>query len=267
MLDSLSVGTHRLSFECEGLLRSFLVFVPSLGRGSIPPVMLLHGAGGSAEWAAKETLFSQIAEAKNFCMIYPDGLSPNPDRAAKFLTNPQEWNDGSGRGRTDDVAFLLKLLDYLKIDRVCLTGFSNGAGMAFRFASEQSERVAALVAIAGHCYTSFKPQVPMPSWYITGDADPFIPLHGGLARTPWGNRTDRPPVLRTIRLWAELLGCSELPESATDWHNGLFEVTILKGQGHHWPGGEAGMGEKLGGPALETFNATQKITEFFQKVA
>jgi polyhydroxybutyrate depolymerase len=55
----------------------------------------------------------------------------------------------------DDVAFLDALLDDLagayRVDprRVFATGMSNGAMMAYRLASELSERIAAVAPVAG----------------------------------------------------------------------------------------------------------------------
>ena len=75
--------------------------------------MMLHGAGGSAEFAADETGWSELADRERFAVVYPEGFAVRPERPPKFLTNPQEWNDGSGRGRHDDVGFLLAVLDDL----------------------------------------------------------------------------------------------------------------------------------------------------------
>ncbi|MCX7666323.1 MAG: alpha/beta fold hydrolase [Gemmataceae bacterium] len=266
MLKVLSSFHQRVVISVGGIERTALVYKPLSGGGSLPPVVLFHGAGGTAEWALQETRFTELADRKDVSVILPEGLARNPHRPPKFLTNPQEWNDGSGRGSADDVAFLNELLDYLQIDRVNLTGFSNGAGMAFRYAAEQSERVIALAAVAGHCHMTTHIVRPMPSWYIVGTADPIIPLSGGSARTPWGLVHDRPSVLQTVRRWAEMLGCHSLPEILTDWSCGLFKVTLLHGQGHHWPAGEGRMGEKLGGPHLSHFDASREIIQFFQQV-
>src|SRR5262245_49254155 len=178
---SFSAGDHRVCIPHEGFRRSFLLHVPP--RTGPVPLVMIHGAGGSADFAAEETGWSQLADPEGFAVAYPEGLPARGDRTAKFLTNPQEWNDGSGRGGQDDVGFLVAVLDNLAefIDRrrVYVTGFSNGAGMAFRLAAEWADRVAAVAPVAGHCWVTYpKPSRAVPSFFLVGDADPFIPLEG-----------------------------------------------------------------------------------------
>jgi polyhydroxybutyrate depolymerase len=222
--------------------------------------MMLHGAGGSAELAAVETGWSRLADAEGFAVVYPEGLAVRVDKRPKFLTNPQEWNDGSGRGRHDDVGFLNTILDNLadRIDasRVYLTGFSNGAGMAFRYAAEQAERVAALAPVAGHCWIEPKPVRPVSTFYMVGDSDPLVPLAGGKVRTPWGKLEKRPAVAETLDRWAKAIGHPPGSER--------FRVTIIPGHGHHWPGGSAILSSNLGGPASDEVNATKEIWDFFR---
>ena len=38
---------------------------------------------------------------------------------------------------------------------------------------------------------------------------------------------------------------------------------MIAGHGHHWPGGKALMGERLGGPASNEVDATAEIWRFF----
>src|SRR5438093_13438402 len=167
---SFSAGDHRVFIPHGGLRRSYLLHVPTR-TGSLPLVMMLHGAGGSADFAAEETGWSQLADSEGFAVVYPEGLAARRDKTAKFLTNPQEWNDGSGRGRQDDVGFLTAVIDDLGdlIDpsRVYVTGFSNGAGMVFRLAAERTDRLAAIAPVAGHCWVADpKPSRSVPTFYL-----------------------------------------------------------------------------------------------------
>jgi polyhydroxybutyrate depolymerase len=251
----------RVSLTHGGLDRSYLLHLPPT-PGPRPLVMMIHGAGGSAEFAADETGWSRLADGQGFAVAYPEGLAARPQKKPKFLTNPQEWNDGSGRGRDDDVGFLLAVLDDLtgRIDpsRVYVTGFSNGAGIAFRFAAEHADRVAALAPVAGHCWVAEpKPSRPVPTLYLIGDADPLVPLAGGTARTPWEKVEGRPAVADTLRRWGTAIG--HPPGS------GFFPVRIIPGHGHHWPGGKALLGERLGGPVSSAVDATAEIWEFVRR--
>lgn len=251
----------RISLKHGGLDRSGLLHVPPT-PGPWPLVMMVHGAGGSADFAAEETGWSGLADREGFAVVYPEGMPVRPHKAPKFLTNPQEWNDGSGRGRHDDVGFLLAVLDHLapQIEpaRVYLTGFSNGAGMAFRFAAEHADRVAAIAPVAGHCWVADpRPVRPVPTIYLIGDSDPLVPLNGGTARTPWGKVEGRPAVADTLDRWGKAIG--HRPRSD------LFPVRVIAGHGHHWPGGKALLGERLGGPATTEVDATSEIWEFVRR--
>ncbi|HKB02401.1 MAG TPA: PHB depolymerase family esterase [Gemmataceae bacterium] len=233
--------------------------------GPMPLVVMLHGAGGSAEFAVEETGWSRLAEQEGFAVAYPEGLPVRADQVPKFLTNPQEWTDGSGRGGADDAGFLLAVLEDARSrvpivpGRVYLTGFSNGAGMAFRFAAEQADRVAAIAPVAGHLWVADpKPSRPVPTIYMVGDADPLVPLAGGTARTPWGKLGNRPAVADSLERWSRAIGSP--PGSDR------FPVRVIPGHGHHWPGGKALMGERLGGPASNEVDATAEIWRFFQSI-
>src|SRR5262249_11834039 len=173
--------------------------------------MMLHGAGGSADFAVAETGWSDLADREGFAVIYPEGVPVRREKAPKFLTNPQEWNDGSGRGQHDDVDFLSAILDDLALDidsqRVFMTGFSNGAGMTFRFAAERADRVAAIAPVSGHCWVHEpQPNRSVLTYFLVGDSDPLVPLGGGKARTPWGTVENRPAIAETLRRWGELIG-------------------------------------------------------------
>jgi polyhydroxybutyrate depolymerase len=212
--------------------------------------------------AADETGWSRLADSEGFAVVYPEGLARRRDKTPKFLTNPQEWNDGSGRGEHNDVGFLTAVIDHLaewiEPDRLYLTGFSNGAGMAFRFAAERADRLAAIAPVAGHCWLPDpKPVRPVPTYYLVGDSDPLIPLKGGTARTPWGKVPDRPSVDETLHRWGIAIGS---PPGSD-----LFPVRVIPRHGHHWPGGKGLLGERLGGPTATGVTATSEIWQFFRR--
>ena len=259
MEDMSSPRAQRVSLPYSGLVRSYLLYHPP-GAGPFPFVLMLHGAGGSADFAEIETGWPSLAHKAGFAVAYPEAVPVRPEKKSKFFTNPQEWHDGSGRGRHDDVGFLRAVLDRLAPladpRRIYLTGFSNGAGMVFRFASEHADRVAAIAPVAGHCWVEPKPARPLPTFYLVGDVDPLVPMLGGAVRTFWGKAESRPAVDATLHRWGEATGHS--PRSA------MFPVRVIANQGHHWPGGRGLLGEKLGGPLSTELDATREIWQFFQ---
>lgn len=270
-----------VTLSVGGSAREYLLFVPPGGPAPRPLVVFLHGAGGTAAWAAGETGWAACATREGFALALPEGTPPHPDRPPKFLTNPRRWNDGSGNavGDADDVAFFAQLVDdaarRTPIDprRVYLTGFSNGAGMTFRAAAEL-DRFAAVAPVAGLCWVPDpRPPRPVPTLYLIGSADPLVPLRGGDVRSPWLHRiVRRPPVADTLERWAAGLGCGVVPrvESEVDGvrvdvYPGPveFRSVVVDDLGHHWPGGRGQLTEKIGGKPSDRLDATAEVWRFF----
>jgi polyhydroxybutyrate depolymerase len=289
-MSSLSVSVQVNHLTHDGLIRSYwLTEPPPEHPRPAPLVLCLHGAGGTGEWAMRETGLSELAQREGFFVAYPDALPPRLDRPAKFLTNPQQWNDGAGHGvlgtpSADDVGFLravlADLLDRYPIDRhrLYLTGFSNGAAMSFRLAVESPGVFAALAPVAGHCWLAEPRVVPaIPTLYLIGTADPIIPWAGGLVRLPWGGPArHRPPIAQTIARWSRAIGASPTPTPPIhgdgvqiDWHpaqphGAPLTVCRIAGLGHHWPGGAGILGQRYGGPTTSPIRASEVIWAFFR---
>lgn len=265
---------ERFTADIGGGRREWL-FRP--GRAGAPLVLFLTGTGGTAQWADRETGWSALAERAGFALAIPEALPPNPDAATSFLKNPPRWNDGSpplfDAPQFDDVEFLEAVLDRCAAPQAFVCGFSNGAGMAFRFASERSARVAAVAPVAGHCWLSApNPARPVPTLFVIGTEDRLVPLRGGDVPSPWLNRlVRRPPVNETLEKWALANGCTQLPELVRDGpvraerYPGpvRFEALTVEGLGHHWPGGRAQLNPRLAGPPSAALSATDVVWEFF----
>lgn len=251
-------------------------------------VVFLPGTGGTAEWTADETQLPVFAAARGFVLVVPEALRPRPDLPPKFLTNPPRWNDGNPppdaehTHDAEDVGFLsLVINDAITrtnavAHRVYVTGFSNGAGMAFRFAAEVSHRVAAVAPVAGHCPPSIAPLGrPVPTLFLIGSRDPLVPPRGGLVELPWGNKlAKRPPILASLERWAVANGCSpvsrvevETPDVREELFPGRveFRAITVEGLGHHWPGGRGQFNARIGGPPSDALNANERIWDFFQR--
>src|SRR5262249_24500039 len=158
------------------------------------------------------TRWDETAEREGFLLLIPQALPLDPARPAHFRRNPAWWNDGSPVGgmakrAIDDVAFLTALLDEVGDRSVFVTGFSNGAGMAFRLAAERANRLRAIAPIAGYSWVDVERVEPaLPTFYLVGKEDPVVPLDGGSIVSPWGWVEDRPAVRDTIDRWARALG-------------------------------------------------------------
>lgn len=212
-------------------------------------------------------------------------LSPSVDRVQAILPLPSPPPaEQQVSQEIDDVAFLDTVLDQMlqqgSIDhrRVYVSGFSNGAAMTFRYAVRRSPRLAAIAPVAGYCRGPLSPSShPLPTLYLIGDTDPLVPLCGGQVPSPWeGRLVRRPPLAESLERWAAWLGCSPLPRLLEDTplyrreiYPGAvrFEVLIVKGLGHHWPGGRGGWSARIAGPHHTQLNATEIIWHFFRQHA
>ena len=70
-------GDHEESMKFGGYDRTFQVHVPPPrldGSSKLPVVMMLHGAGGSAKGAARDTGWSIEADKDGFLAVYPEAL-------------------------------------------------------------------------------------------------------------------------------------------------------------------------------------------------
>ncbi|MDR7869029.1 MAG: PHB depolymerase family esterase [Sporomusaceae bacterium] len=284
-----AAGLAAHALTVDGRARSYNVYVPSGygGQRPLPVVVMLHGAGATGTGVIAETAWSEKAEQQGFLAVFPDAVRADPSTPPGFLTNPQLWNDGSGRGQSflggvDDVKFLDLLLADLAmkyaVDKkaVFLTGFSNGASLVFRAATLLPDRIAAIAPVAGPYWPL--PSAPnrrlhVPTLFIVGTADPFNPWGGGPINHPWGSFT-QPPLLDGLRAWAALTGCEGGLEPAAG-RQGVrslacasfpMRVYLVEGLGHMWPGGTPQFPASYIGTDPGTLPATDVIWEFFAAI-
>jgi polyhydroxybutyrate depolymerase len=295
-----------------------LLFVPPEPPKPNGLVVFLHGKGGTAGWADSETGWSHLAVQEGFALALPEALAPDHHQLPKFLTNPPLWNDdydfrreenawlmkethgrsitesglnsssnplsSSSQSVQDDVAFLTAVIDDAlnrtgtDPAKVFMAGFSNGAGMTFRFAAERADQVAAIAPIAGYCRVANpKPVRPVPTLFVVGTVDPLIPLRGGSVRSPWLHRlVPRPPVSETLERWARAVSCTSIPilqsdiaGVRTDIFPGPvpFQSVTIEGLGHHWPGGKGQLNHRIAGPPSDAVKGTELVWEFFKQNA
>lgn len=280
-------GDYRFNIFLKGKKREYVIHVPSKYNDGkpLPVVIMFHGGGGTAKGAMQETRWDRKAEREGFLAVFPEGTRPDSSRRARFSRNPQTWNDGSERGigavesRAADVEFFSVMLDDLKarfhVDnrRIYVTGFSNGASMSFRLARELPMVIAAAAPVAGaDCLSHKMPDRAVPLIYITGTNDPLNPIEGGeihIGRKSYGIKQ---PTKKMIANWVRLHNCLEEPRVVYE-QNGergveyCHDVALytLTGHGHHWPGGDSALGERLAGKNTAEINACDIIWDFFKR--
>jgi polyhydroxybutyrate depolymerase len=282
----LHAGEHDGTMRWDDADRRFLIVTPDgkAGDRGRPIVFFFHGAGGSADQAAKTYGWVEKAKKEHFFLVFPDGLGTRPETAPSVFLNPRIWRDERAGipGQVDDVGFFSALLDKLEsvlpIDsrRVYVTGFSNGAAMTFTLGGHFSNRIAAIAPVCSQSFSGVGALArPLPVYYLVGRADPLIPYNGG-ATMLWGALRPTPPVQESAEHWAQLDGCPPTPQVVSD-HDGVRVVrygpgrqeaevifTVVTGNGHHWPTSREPLPPVLSGPTRDPFSATDRIWDFFQ---
>ena len=263
------------SLRVDGHARSYIVHRPVQldSTRPAPLVVVLHGGFGSARQAEKSYKWNKEADRQGFVVVYPDGIR-------------RAWNAGGiccgrpNRNKIDDVKFLTKLLETVvqdeNIDRthVYLTGISNGAAMAYRYACEGSFPVAAIGGVAGSFSYACAKVRPVSVMAIHGLDDRNIPLDGGkgskgVSGVTWLG------VTKTLELFRQADRC----EAPVVRENGAVrkavsrcaqgrEVTLITiaGARHQWPGSKGPSGllaRLLLDPPSKALDATPVLWVFF----
>jgi polyhydroxybutyrate depolymerase len=189
-------GTHKrkLDLRVLGFNRSYLIHIPrNYSRAKAQPlVVALHGAFSTAEEMEEETGFSQLADKEGFLVVYPNGIT--------LFGWFQHWNAVHCCGRAmkdgvDDVGFVSTVIEEVRRDflvdpsRIYMVGYSNGGMLAYLFAAQRPETVAAVAVIAATIGSSPSPsepemrippaRAPMPVMAFHGREDDSIPYEGG----------------------------------------------------------------------------------------
>jgi len=273
-----------------GARRTYLVHIPSdyNPQNSLPLVVVIHGAFDTAQGMEKFSGFSDLADRENFVVMYPNGMG--------ILGFFQHWNAGHCCGKAasdqvDDVGFVAAAIAdvsaRLKIDtdRIYMVGFSNGGMLAYRFAAERGDLLAAVAPLAATI--GGKPSDEAPEWRIPdpiqplsvitfhGLADDDITYEGGVSLHRGGNRTFW-SVEKSVEFWVRHNGCN--PKAAiTDLNGGRVQIKswgvcrndtevalyLIENWGHVWPGDYFTAGLAADDP-LKNFDAAEIIWDFFK---
>lgn len=283
--DPLKPGDHTRTVEVGKQRRSYLVHVPPgyNGTKAVPVILAFHGGGSNPQQMVKFCGLNDKADKEGFVVVYPNGSGR--------LASVRTWNAGNCCGyaqeqKVDDVAFVRTLLDDLakvvKVDakRVFATGISNGGMIAYRLASELSDRIAAIAPVGGPMGTEkCEPKRPVPVIHFHGTDDEFAPFKGGKGKGISG--TDFYSVEHSIQAWIKANGCKEEPttEELADKAKDGTKVTkktygggkdgaevvlvVIEGGGHTWPGREPTL--RFLGKSTKNVSANDAMWDFFKQ--
>lgn len=257
----------------EGSLRSYSLHIPSgyTPTHPTPLVIVLHGHDGNPQNIEEYTRFSQLADADDVLVAYPQGVI-GPDKQSGWNTyGPTTYEDRS----VNDVAFIGDVITQIEqtmcVDqtRVYAAGFSNGGGLVGVLACQLAGRIAAFAAVSGQFFFPLPggchPARPVPIMEFHGTSDTVVPYNGTSLTAS---------IPAWIRGWTATDRCASDPATFFDeadvvgqeWTNcargSVFIHYRIQDGGHTWPGSPL---PSKAGRTTHTISATPLIWEFFSE--
>lgn len=237
--DSAWAGLQKgLTLQVQGITRSFDVYLPDhTNNNPIPLVFMFHGHSGDSDVMTGENnrrapykIWLRLADRHQFAVAVPNGVK-GPDKM-------RGWNDcradATTNPTTDDVAFVLAMLDHIatltELDktRVYATGTSNGGNMVLRLAMEAPQRFAAVAAVVAAMpkHNGCRQQkTPISVLFMNGTDDPLLPYQGGLVGREKDGRGETASAMDSVQYWLDVNGITakaaihEFPDISTKDHS------------------------------------------------
>jgi len=186
-----------------------------------PLVIVLHGNTQTGADMITRTAWPAVAKREGFGVVFPDGLN-------HAWADLRPTNLRAGRVppyRTDDVAFIAKLVEKLVADgsadpkRIYVTGISNGGAMTMTLVCKRADLFAAaatvVINLTDQSANPCRPSRPVPMLMMNGTADPLVPYKGGRGTSRFA--VDRFwPVEKTLGFWRKNNGCETKDAAVTD---------------------------------------------------
>jgi poly(3-hydroxybutyrate) depolymerase len=216
-----------LNLKVAGVNRTAPLYVPTSGLSKPALVLVLHGLGGDGPEMRTSTQMDKVAEREKFLVAYPNAIGGT-------------WDYASTK---NDHAFLKDIIDttvaryQVDRDRVYVTGFSQGGGMAVYAAFTDPDIFAAVAPVSSVGSGAPIPKRPIPILLTFGTKDLYTPATFMASVAGWlkfDSCTNTPTVLR--------------PYPATNANSAVTRITYgncaqgteivvdsIKDGGHEWP--------------------------------
>ena len=184
--DGIITGLQTKTFSHDNVNRNYLIYIPDSYDSEIdyPLMFVFHGFGGIASQFINTADMRDLAESKNFIVVYPQGLDLGGTGSHWNCSNPSADN----KSDVDDIGFIENLIDQLIVDypvidskRIYAAGYSNGGFMSYYLACN-SKKFAAIGSVAGtmldDSYQSCNANFPTAMINIHGTNDFDVPYDG-----------------------------------------------------------------------------------------
>lgn len=167
----LSPGIHDVSLEIvNGLFFDFRIIAPERAEGELRPMVLtLHGASGGAAGAHKNT---DCYDEPGLESLNAFILSPNGGAGL--------WYDVPNQEMLATLMFLAQKFWPIDLDKIAVTGYSNGGNGAWFLGENQGASLSAAIPMASS-YNVYRTdsavaEFEIPMYVIHGENDELFPL-------------------------------------------------------------------------------------------
>ncbi len=253
------------SCDYNGVERKFYIHIPESIDEDAPLLFMLHGYGDTPQGFALNTNMNETADLYGYVVVYAQGLRDPNDK-----TSGAGWNSGLKDVGNDDTGYLVALANYMQDTYGCrkeytfAAGFSNGALMMYRLATQASDTFRAVASVCGTmtggAWDERSEKASVGIFQINGTNDSFVPLDS-TSNTHYGNA---PAIDGVIEYWKtandldkeETVSLSEKTTAtyySSDKNNNLVWHLEIKDGGHSWPS-ESSAGIKTNEVILDYFN-------------
>ena len=271
------------SFVHNDSLRSYLMYAPADydGQEAWPLIVNYHGFRTDPMFQINFSQMNAAADSMNFLVAYPQGLI-----ITGMLGAGAGWAIPNVQSENDDIAFSNDLIDRIIVDynvdmdRIHLTGWSQGSSMSYYLACSSPERIASVAGVAGQMpllvQDNCEPGRSISTMHFHGTLDPIVPFEG--IPGVW------PPPPETSTFWAGNNNCapdsvvSELDDISTTDGTTVTKIEYsncdnntevvfyrINDGGHPWPGSTPVPGFEFLGHTNQDVNATAEILAFFSR--
>lgn len=266
--DGVEISTHPAAGG--GLESDYIAIRPTAGGAPSAVYLNLHYLGGNVAFHGNLTRMTELAKARNVVVLLPQapagvGLIDPPGD-----TLPPVGGSSLSRWPTQQsqpVEEFLQFLDGVVEDGrnrfsargapLYVAGLSNGVPMVYFYACGRADQVDAFMAVAGtqnnESAAICQPNRPIGAVLIHGTLDPIVPYDGigGLLRTIPQNYADFKMHNQCSGEDRAALFNGAGGDVQFDWAPNCAEgrrvvFASLLGNGHNWPGDDAGALQEMG---------------------
>ena len=258
-----------VKFMFDGIEREFIVAKPTgaTPNGGYPVVFAFHGTGGDGEGFFTRSGWKEKAEQDKFIAVFPSALTYCVEEKVGVQERTAKWMNGGtmnvicpnvAQTYRDDVRFTRKVLDTLKktlsinLKKVYAAGFSNGAAMTAKLATEASDIFAAIVCSSSvlNALDTVIPPHKRPIWFVIGTQDDKF-IRAPYKEIPYGGDSSLQYFNAPLTRFLNAAGLTNTyTKVVTNKHttytyttpkagmpNNIFKYTIIKDMEHIYPNG------------------------------